>query len=300
MVRIPTAPLNGPLQIAGAVAKHLHRHPVAIRTHFDHSLVLTWAFRPEVLAEYLVDGLTLDTYTGADGVAWGFAAVAVVKLNRLRPAFAPLSIGFSDVMVGYRVFCTMQVPRGRRRGPGSGPTTEGKAQDHQLTLRGLRIVGSRTTNRLLQFGANASTRYSYGRMSSRVEQVGQVLEVQLRTEDHSADLTARAYLDRPDLPAGSVFADAREARRFAGPLPYTFSPDPDGIVVVEADHNRWVPAPVAVEVDEATFFDHGPFAGAERRLSNAFYLTDVDYGWRPGRLYRVGNTSAPWQTTVVR
>ena len=287
MARIPIAPANGPQFLAGRVLSQLRRHPFAMRAHFDQSLVITWAFAPEVLKTFLVEGLALDTFTDADGVEWGFAAVSVVKLRQLRPAFAPLPIGASDVMAGYRVFCTMQTPAG-------------DDQDGGKTMRGLRIVASRTTNLALQVGANASTRYGYGRMRSTITQEGNRLRVDLTTADGAADLTATAQLDDATLPSESVFANAAQARRFAGPLPYTFSPDPEGIVVVKADRNRWEPRPVAVEVEQATFFDHDPFAGAERRLSNAFHVADVDYGWQPGQLYRFGGSKAPWSTVTVR
>lgn len=276
--------------------RQLRRHPFGMRAHFDQSLVITWALRPEVLEPFLVEGLSLDTFTDADGVEWGFAAAALVKLRQLRPSFAPLPLGLSDLMAGYRVFCTMQTPAEQGK---PGDRAGGKAGGK--TMRGLRIIGSRTTHLALQAGANAATGYGYRRMRGEMRQEGRRLEVEMTTPDGSADLTAVAHLDRSELPAESVFATPAQARRFAGPLPYTFSPDPEGIVVVKADRNRWEPRAVAVEVEQATFFDVDPFAGAERRLASAFHVADVDYGWRPGQLHRIGTGGqAPWSTVTVR
>lgn len=105
-----------------------------------------------------------------------------------------------------------------------------------------------------------------------------------------APMPTTAHLDRGGLPATSPFATAAEARRFAGPLPYTFSPDPEGIVVVKSDRTEWSPTPVEVDVAAAAFFEQGPWGSIPRRLANAFHVADLDYGWRPGVLHR---TRAP-------
>ena len=50
----------------------LQRHPFAVEAHFQHVLVLTYAYPPDLLAPLVPPGLTLDTFDG-----WGFLAVAV-------------------------------------------------------------------------------------------------------------------------------------------------------------------------------------------------------------------------------
>ena len=56
------------------------------------------------------------------------------------------------------------------------------------------------------------------------------------------------------------------------------------MVVVKGLRKAWDPQPVRVEVREATYLSRPPFAGADVRLANAFYLENVPYAWKPGVL----------------
>jgi hypothetical protein len=137
---------------------------------------------------------------------------------------------------------------------------------------------------------NLLTHYRYRRSAIRFEHGDRRLAVAIRTRD-GADLDLVADLaDAPAaLPSGSPFASAREARRYAGPLPFTFDHEPEtgSIIVIEGVRNGWRPIPVAVEVRRADFFREPMFAGAAPILANAFYVRDVPYLWRRGRRYAV-------------
>jgi hypothetical protein len=87
------------------------------------------------------------------------------------------------------------------------------------------------------------------------------------------------------LPDGSPFSNLTEARRFAGPLPYTFDYEEatDSIIGIRAIRQQWEPRPVAVDVRRNTFLEHEPFLGARPILANAFYVHDVPYRWEQGR-----------------
>ena len=266
-VPIPFRLLEGVRGVADEGVKRLRRHPISIKTHVRHSLVVTWAFAPEVLEQFLVPGLELDTYTNAAGERFAFAAVAMVDLDQLRIAGMPRVIGGAQVMTGYGVFTTMKTPAGK-------------------TMRGLRILGSQTSSPLPFLGANLTTRYHSTKVSAEAHAAYDVLQFVVTSSDGSADLDITAHLTDERLPDETPFENATDARRFAGPLPYTFSPDPDGIVVVKSDRTDWTPRPVAVEVATATFFGNGPFADVPQRLANAFHVEDLDYGWRAGQLHR--------------
>ncbi|MEU9075123.1 DUF2071 domain-containing protein [Kitasatospora sp. NPDC004745] len=245
----------------------LQRHPVPIRTRFAHSLVLTYALPPRLLAPLVPPGLALDTYTDPAGTEHGFVAAAVVDTRALRPAGLPARFGRDFILTGYRVFTRFPTPGGR-------------------TMRGLRILRSDTDSRLMTVGGNLLTRYHYrhARIGTRV--VGDTLEFKVLSGDGHADLHVRADLGGAPaaLPPGSPFADARAARRFAGPLPYTFEYEPQtrSVIVVKATRTAWQPVPVSVEVPRLTFFDHGPLAGSRPVLANAFHVADLDYGWERG------------------
>lgn len=266
-VPIPFGLLNGAQSLGQEGVRRIRRHPLPIETHFKHSLVVTWAFAPQDLEQFLVPGLKLDTYTNDAGESFAFAAVAMVDLDQLRLAGMPRRLSSSHVMTGYRVFCTMQTASG-------------------TTMRGLRILASQTSNLPSSLGANLTTRYHYSTVQAKVTNAYDVLNFSVTSRDGVADLDVSAHLNDARLPESTPFDNAHDARRFAGPLPYTFSPDPEGIVVVKSDRTDWYPTPVAVDIAKATFFDHGPFEGVDKTLANAFHLADLDYGWRPGELHR--------------
>ena len=94
----------------------------------------------------------------------------------------------------------------------------------------------------------------------------------------TADLATAA------LPAGSPFRSVRDARRFAGPLPFTFDYEPEthAIIAINALRTNWQPAPVAVDVRRVSFFDQAVFEGCTPVLAAAFHVKDVDYRWARG------------------
>ncbi|WP_017569210.1 DUF2071 domain-containing protein [Nocardiopsis halotolerans] len=246
-----------------------------MRAHFTDSLVLTYAFPPEVLRPLLSPGLELDTYRAPDGTEHGFAAVAAVALRGLRPAFLPPWLGLEQVMTGYRVFARLSVDRVR---------TEGGTR----TLRGLRVLRSQTSSAALAAVGTVLSRYRYERAVLGARRMGDRLDFAVRSEDGRADLRVSAALGGPGapLPGGSPFATERDARRFAGPLPHTFEHDERSgdVLVVKALRTSWEPRPVAVDVERLTFFRHGPFRGTRPVLANAFHVAGVDYGWHRGVL----------------
>ena len=222
----------------GAWTAALRRHPLPVRTRFGHSLVLTYALPPAVLAPLVAPGLALDTYEAPDGTAHAFVAVGVVSALRLRPAGLPATCGRDYVLTGYRIITRFPTPAGR-------------------TMRGLQILRSDTDRPAMVVGGNLLTRYHYRLARIRFEATGSWLRAEIRSRDGHADLTVTADLGtRPaPLPPGSPFATVTDARRFAGPLPYTFSPRgadrvdrggqgvPDGLAA-GADRRKGGPADV--------------------------------------------------------
>lgn len=240
----------------------LRRHPLPMRTRFGHSLVLTYALPAAVLEPLLPPGLALDTYEGH-----GFVAIGVVSTEALRPAGLPAVLGLDAVLTGYRIFTTFPTPGGR-------------------TMRGLYILRSDTSRTFLAAAGNALTRYRYAMAKVRLTLDGATLTATVDSRDGGADLTVTADLaSRPaPLPPGSPFAGAAAARRFAGPLPYTFDHEPatGSIIVVKAHRSAWTPEPVAVRVGRCTFLQRGPFEGTRPVLAQAFHVAGLDYGWHRG------------------
>jgi hypothetical protein len=136
-------------------------------------------------------------------------------------------------------------------------------------------------------GGNLLTHYQYHHCTSRVEAAGAALGIRVTTRDGGGDLRLTADLSTAGLPAGSPFASLREARRFAGPLPFTFDFEPEtrGIIAIQATRANWRPEPVSVDVEHMSFFNQPAFRGCTPILAAAFHVKDVDYRWERGVHY---------------
>jgi hypothetical protein len=226
------------------------------------SLVLAYALPAEVLEPLLPPGLKLDTFG-----KFGFLAIALVETENLRPAFLPQAAGMDFFLAGYRIFTRYKTTAGR-------------------TLRGLRILRTDTNRRSMKVFGNLLTHYGYEHSRCEVRRTDGRYAVDVRTPRGDADLQVEADVSQEAtaLPVGSPFADFREARKFAGPLPFTFDYEPEthSMIRVEGVRKEWTPRPVSVTVHRNTFLEQERFAGCKAVLANAFYMERVPYMWKPG------------------
>jgi SAM-dependent methyltransferase len=240
----------------------LRRHPLPVRAHFDHSIVLTYALPAPVLEPLLPPGLMLDTCDG-----YGFVAVAIVQTRDLRPTFLPRILGRDFVLTGYRIFTRFKTPAGR-------------------TLRGLRILRSDADRALMVAGGNLLTHYNYRRCDATISATADAkLAVTIRTPGGEADVDVIADLaGDAALPPASPFRTLRDARKFAGPLPYTFDYEPQthSIISIKGVRENWSPRLVNVDVRRLSFFDHEMFRGVKPILASAFHVHDIPYRWERG------------------
>ena len=240
----------------------LQRHAVPIKAQLKASLVLAYAVPADVLSPLLPPGLRLDTYG-----EYGFLAIALVETQKLRPAFLPSSLGVDFLLSGYRIFTRYQTSAGR-------------------SLRGLRILRSDTDSRFMQVFGNLLTHYKYEHCHGEVRRDAGSYSVQVRTPGGLADLEVEADIatGAASLPTSSPFPNFTEARKFAGPLPFTFDYEKqtNSIIRVQGVRQEWMPRPVTVKVHRNAFLEQDRFCQAGAVLANAFYLEDVPYAWRPG------------------
>jgi hypothetical protein len=240
----------------------LKRHPIPIEAFFRQSLVLTYAFPQELLKPLLPPGLTLDTYH-----EFGFVAIALVWTEALRPVFMPAALGQDFFLTGYRLFARFKTSSGS-------------------SLRGLRILRSDADRRLMVVGGNLLTHYQYRKCQVAFAQADGLLEITIKTPHAEADLRVVADLaSRPaPLPAGSPFLSLTDARKFAGPLPFTFDYEKEthSIVRIKGVRRNWNPQPIAVEVCQNTFFHQEPFRQTTPILANAFHVEGIPYRWERG------------------
>lgn len=235
----------------------LKDHPFAVVAHFDSSLVFTYAIPVANVANLLPPCLELDTLEAK----WAFVAVAMVQTRQLRPAMLPSFMGSSFYLLGYRLFVRYTTAAGKR-------------------LRGLYILRSETDSRMMNALGKVFSRYDYYHTDIRRivdDGMEQVLSV-----SSGIDVQVAEGGENISLPAGSPFRDWKEARRFAGPLPFTFSylPQSHEVVIVQGVREHWVPTPVSVIKSEIGFLRKPGFSNAV--LASAFRVSDIPYRWEKG------------------
>jgi hypothetical protein len=250
---------------------YLKRHPIPIVAEFEFTLVLTYAFNQNVLESLLPPGLELDTFQDL-----GFVAIALVQTNALRPQGFPRFLGGKFFLSGYRIFSRYQTKQGRR-------------------LRGLRILRSDTNKWAMSFFGNILTHYNYQYSDVSWTRDLNKLEVTIKTSESIADLKVSAQLNDSSemcLPKDSPFKTEKEARRFAGPLPFTFEyeKETNSIVRIQGIRQKWSPKLVPVQVKECTFFNKHPFSKQSPILASAFFLEKVPYRWNRGIRERLNST----------
>lgn len=248
----------------------LRKHPFPVLAKLERVVAVSFAFSAETLKPLVPDGLEMDCHDG-----FGFLTVAMVWTRSLRPAGFPEFLGQDFFLAGYRIFTRLRDSSGRR-------------------LRGLRILRSETDKHRMVLLGNLMTGYNYRHVNLRISKVGTATRVEtyLTEGRKTLDLTFDDRVENAGLPEGSPFADWRTARQFAGPMPFTFSPEKDGsFVVIEGNRADWVPRPVSVKHWEVGMFNEGPLRGVEPILANAFAVENIPYRWNRGRIIKPGEAS---------
>jgi hypothetical protein len=238
------------------------RHLLSMRASFDFVLSITYAAPAAVLSKLLPPGLRLDEWK-----RWGFLAAAFVQTRHMRPNLVPRFAGASYFFAGYRLFCRYRTVDGRE-------------------LRGLRILRSDTNRRMMASAGNLLTHYNYHVAKVNVQRIGDLLSLRVASHDGRGDAELTAELAGPPdfLPNGSPFSTVNDARRFAGPMPFTFDyeTETNSIIRVEGVRKGWKPRLLPVSVKKLSFLDQKIFEDACPLLASCFYLEGIDYHWKRG------------------
>lgn len=234
----------------------LKTHPFAVEAFFEYSLVLTFAAPLAEVQALLPAPLVADTF----GDGWGYLAVALVQTRQLRPQGFPGFLGQDFFLIGYRAFVRYPSPTGKR-------------------LRGLYILRSETDKKRMTALGNLFTHYQYHTVDITQQEAAGRRTITSQQADFHVTLAPPAA--EVALPAHSPFATWAEARRFAGPLPFTFSADGSRMLIVEGMREHWQPQPMAVESFHVGFLEKMNFS--QLLLANAFAVRDIPYSWKKGR-----------------
>ena len=237
----------------------LKNHPFAVEAFFETSLVLTFAIEKSQVQHLIPPCLELDTHNDQ----WAFIAVAMVQAKDLRPKGFPRFLGNDFFLAGYRLFVKFTNNAGKR-------------------LRGLYILRSETNKRKMQLLGNIFTTYNY--TTTDIHQVKQNGILQISSERSGFTVAIdTSEKENIALPQQSPFTDWKEARRFAGPLPFTFSYDAGRkrVLIIEGVRENWIPKPVHVIDYHFSFLAGMNLTGL--KLANAFIIENIPYYWKKGR-----------------
>ena len=237
----------------------LKNHPFAVEAFFESSTVLTFSIPKAQLQHLIPECLELDVFEDE----WAFIAVAMVQTKELRPKGFPKFLGNDFFLIGYRIFVRYTNNAGKK-------------------LRGLYILKSETDKKKMEWLGNIFTRYSY----TTTDFIKAVKEssIVIKSSQSNFEVEIDAGNAVVALPQGSPFKDWKEARRFAGPLPFTFSYDAvkKEVLIIEGVRQNWTPAPLKVVNYR---FDFLQSLNLNRvQLANAFIIQNIPYYWKKGRI----------------
>ena len=237
----------------------LKKHPFGVKAHFESSIVLTFALPKEQLQSFIPACLTLDTYDDK----WAFLAVAMVQTKDLRPRGFPAFLGNNFFLIGYRIFVRYK-------------NNDGK------NLRGLYILKSETDKKKMELLGNIFTKYSY----TTTDILKSEDDISFSIESKKSGFTLKVSKEAKDilLPKNSIFKDWKEARRFAGPLPFTFSYNEKNneVLIIEGKREQWIPKPLQIINYNFGFLKELNLSVAI--LANSFIIENVPYHWKKGKI----------------
>ncbi len=237
----------------------LGNHPFAVETHFESSIVLTYAVAKAELEKLIPECLQLDTFDDK----WAFIALAIVKTEKLRPKGFPEFLGNNFTLIGYRIFVRYKTSYGKN-------------------LRGLYIIKSETDKVKMAILGNIFTHYNY--TSTDIDYIKSNSKIEIKSEKSGLIVAIDLEKINPNLPKNSPFNNWKEARRFAGPLPFTFTYNKhkNEVLIIEGVRENWVPKPFEVLKLQSDFINSFNFKNCV--LANAFMITDIPYFWKKGKI----------------
>ncbi len=238
----------------------LKNHPFGVEAFFETSLVFTFAIPKEEIQSLIPECLELDTFKDK----WAFIAVALVQTRSLRPKGFPKILGNDFFLIGYRVFVRFTTSAGKN-------------------LRGLYILKSETNKKKMEFFGNIFTHYNYS--TTDISQKKQNGKFYLGSNKSGFNVGIDILQnENTSLPSGSPFTNWKEARRYAGPLPFTFTYNAadETVLIIEGVRQNWKPTPVNVIDYYFSFINN--LGATNVILANAFITQNIPYYWKKGKI----------------
>ena len=241
------------------ILSFLKNHPFAVEAYFESSLVLTFAIPKEELQNLIPECLKLDTFQDK----WAFVAVAMVQTKDLRPKGYPKFMGNNFFLIGYRIFVRYTNNAGK-------------------SLRGLYILKSETDKNKMAFMGNIFTHYNYS--TTDINQIQHKNSNEIVSNKSKFKITVDNTESEISLPKYSPFVDWKEARRYAGPLPFTFTYNKKTkeVLIIEGVRQNWKPSPIKIIDYNIEFLSSLKLKNPV--LANAFIIKNIPYYWKKGKI----------------
>jgi hypothetical protein len=146
----------------------------------------------------------------------------------------------------------------------------------------LYILKSETDKKKMELMGNIFTHYNY--TTTDIQQIEEIDNKKISSNHSKFKVTISKDEDTIPLPQQSPFADWKEARRFAGPLPFTFTYNKTTkeVLIIEGVRENWTPTPVKVLDYHFNFLNELQLENAI--LSNAFVIKNIPYYWKKGKI----------------
>jgi len=237
----------------------LKNHPFAVEAFFKESLVLTFSIPKEQIQHLIPECLELDTFQDK----YAFIALAMVQTSELRPKGFPKILGNDFFLIGYRVFVRYTNQAGKN-------------------LRGLFILKSETNKKKMEFFGNIFTHYNY--TTTDIIQSNLENEREISSLKSDFKISIDSSIQEVKLPSNSPFENWKEARRFAGPLPFTFTYNAKKkeVLIIEGVRQNWHPEPIQINSFQVSFLNQLKLN--EIVLANAFVIKNIPYYWKKGKI----------------
>lgn len=236
---------------------YLQNHPFSVKAYFKSSIVLTFAVPKQEIQHLIPECLELDTFNDH----WAFIAVALVDTTQLRPKGFPSFLGNNFKLIGYRILVRYINNKGKR-------------------LRGLYILKSETDKKKMEYLGSIFTKYNYATTDILISDAEDTTTI--TSKKSNIHIAIDRSLANISLPEHSPFADWKEARRFAGPLPFTFTynKETNEVLIIEGVRENWTPRPLKISQYAIGFIEN--LGLKQIVLANAFEVKDIPYYWKKG------------------
>jgi hypothetical protein len=198
------------------------------------------------------------------------------------PKGFPAFLGNDFTLIGYRIFVRYTNEKGKN-------------------LRGLYILKSETDKRKMEFLGNIFTNYKYKTID--IQKTTQTNSILFQSKSGRFQIRFMTILIQILGYPSSPFADWKEARRFAGPLPFTFSVDDVNreVIIVEGKRSFWQPKPIQIQDFSSDYINQ--LTKNQFQLASGFIVKNIPYEWKAGKIeahkFRINFSKTGFYVTII-